>query len=41
MSEKDIRPKAETEADEIVYDESVCSPEFTEGCTMPASEQAE
>ncbi len=30
---------AETSKQEIVYDESVCSPEFADGCTTPVSEQ--
>ena len=33
--------KPEVQKQEILYDESVCSPEFAEGCTTPVSEQEE
>lgn len=36
---KEFDPKAvETEVD-LSFDESVCSAEFTQGCTLPVSEQ--
>lgn len=36
--EKDNRPNQDQE---IVFDESVCSAEFPQGCTLPVSEQLE
>jgi hypothetical protein len=31
--------KAVEKTEDIVFDESVCSAEFSEGCTTPAKEQ--
>lgn len=34
-----FNPKQEKPEEEITFDESVCSAEFSEGCTLPVSEQ--
>ena len=36
---KDVRLDPKQEEQEISYDESVCSAEFSQGCTIPVSEQ--
>ncbi|MGI6169631.1 MAG: hypothetical protein ACOYI4_08040 [Christensenellales bacterium] len=41
MSEEKIcdNKKTDSEEKEIVFDESVCSPEFSEGCTKTVEDQ--
>ncbi len=34
-----LNPKQQIPEEDISFDESVCSAEFSEGCTLPVSEQ--
>ena len=36
---KGLDPGFEKPEEDISFDESVCSAEFTQGCTLPVSEQ--
>lgn len=39
MSEKELHPQESAASEEITFDESVCSAEFSEGCTTTTDEQ--